>query len=443
MSNTSNTLQRTLGFRDLVLLVVGGVIGSGIFLVPGGVLQKSGGSIGLALVVWLIGGVLSLLGALSYGELGGMIPEAGGVYVYIREAFGPVFAFLYGWGLLLAIASGSVATLAVAASSYLQQFIPVGAVGGKLLAIGLIAILAAVNVRGTALSVRFVSIATVLKVGALAFLIIALPIVGHGFSAVHAWWPEHWNGAVLSGAGVAMISVLWAYEGWQYATTVAGEVVNPQRNFPGGLAVGTLAIVVIYVMANIGYIAALGPEGVANSNRIAADAVQATFSPGLATLIAIPIVISMLSAAQSLMLTSARVYYAMAKDRVFFQALAEVHPKFGTPAYSIIVGSVVAAVLTLIGNFQALLGYVIFVGWIFYGLAGLSVIVLRRTRPDAPRPFKVPGYPVTPALFVLAAAALVVNTIATQDPVKTLGALGAVATGIPIYYVWKRNRPAE
>lgn len=435
----STTLKRTIRLGDLALLVVGCVIGSGVFLVPGGVLSKSGGSIGLALLVWLVGGILSLGGALTYGELGGMAPEAGGIYAYLRDSFGPMVAFLYGWGALLAIASGTVATLAVAASNYLQHFVHVGFVGGKVMTVGLLALLAVVNICGTTLSMRLISVATLLKVGVLGFLIVALPFVGHGFSGVHAWWPEHFSPAVFSGAGVAMISVLWAYEGWQYATTVAGEVVNPSRNYPGGLLLGTGAIVVIYVFVNIGYIAALGPQGVMASNRVAADAVNATWGRGPASLVAIPIIISMLSSAQSFMLTSSRVYYAMANDGVFFSALAKVHPKFGTPANSILAVTAVAAILTLIGNFQTLLDYVVFVGWIFYALGGVSLIILRRTKPDAVRPFKVPGYPVVPILFVLSAAALVVNTLATQNLVRSLGALGVMALGIPVYFIWKRK----
>jgi len=435
-------LQRTITRNDVALLVVGSVIGSGIFLVPGGVLTQSGGSVGMAMVAWLIGGVLSLLGALTYGELGAMQPHAGGLYLYIRDAFGPLLAFLYGWVIFFCICAGTVATLAVASSTYLQQFVPVGETGRKVIAVAIVAGIAVLNVRGTKLSVTALNIGTTLKVGALAFLIAALPLLGRGWSKVDHWFPDRLDLSMLSGVGLAMISVLWAYEGWSYVTFVAGEVKDPQKNLPSGLAIGTVALIVIYVLANVAYIAALGPAGVAGSNRVAAESMQAVFGPTAATLIAIPIIISMISAAHSVILTMPRVYYAMARDGVFFQKLGEVHPKFGTPAFAVIAGASVAALYSLVGSFQQLLGYVIFVAWIFYGIAAGCVIVFRKTRADWPRPFKVPGYPLTPIIFILSAAAIVGNTILRQPARQTLLAFGIMAAGIPAFLLWKSRKKA-
>jgi len=435
-------LQRTITRNDVALLVVGSVIGSGIFLVPGGVLTQSGGSVGMAMVAWLFGGVLSMMGALTYGELGAMQPHAGGLYLYIRDAFGPLLAFLYGWVIFFCICAGTVATLAVASSTYLQQFIPMGETGRKLVSVAIVVGIALLNIRGTRISVKALNIGTGLKVGALAFIIVSLPLVGRGWSQVDRWFPAEFSFAMLSGVGLAMISVLWAYEGWSYVTFVAGEVKDPQKNLPSGLAIGTLALIVIYVLANVAYIAALGPDGVGKSNRVAAESMQAAFGPTAATLIAIPIIISMISAAHSVILTMPRVYFAMARDGVFFQKLGEVHPKFGTPAFAVAAGSLIAAVYSLVGTFQQLLGYVVFIAWIFYGIAAGCVIVFRKTRADWPRPFKVPGYPFTPILFILSAVAIVGNTIVQQSAKQTLIAFGIMAAGVPAYMVWSARRKA-
>lgn len=432
-------LARTIGRRDLTLIVIGGVIGSGIFLVPGGVLAKSGGTVGVALLVWLFGGVLSLLGALTYSELGAMNPGSGGLYLYVRDAFGRLPAFLYGWTVFFVIQAGTVATLAVASSAYLEQFVELGPTGRKLVSLILIALLTWLNVRGTRISIAALNAATVLKVAALVFLIVTLPLAGAGLGQVENWWPERFSPALLQGAGLAMVSVLWAYEGWQYATFVAGEVVEPQRNLPAGLALGTLALVAIYTLANLGYVAALGPEGVAGSNRVAAEAMQVTLGPTAAALIAIPIIIAMASAAHGVMLTMPRVYFAMARDGVFFRQLGEIHPTYGTPAAAVVGGGVVAAVLAMLGSFEQLLNYVVFVGWIFYGLGAASIFVFRRTMPDAPRPFRVPGYPWTPFLFVLSAAAIVLNTIVSQPLRQTVMGLGVVALGLPAYWFWRHR----
>ena len=432
-------LARTIGRRDLTLLVIGSVIGSGIFLVPGGVLAKSGGTVGVALLVWLLGGVLSLLGALTYSELGAMNPGSGGLYLYVRDAFGRLPAFLYGWTVFFVIQAGTVATLAVASSAYLEQFVPLGPSGRKVTSLVLIALLTWLNVRGTRISVAALNAATLLKVAALVFLIVTLPLAGPGLGQVETWWPEQFSPALLQGAGLAMVSVLWAYEGWQYATFVAGEVVEPQRNLPAGLALGTLALVAIYTLANLGYVAALGAAGVAGSNRVAAEAMQVTLGPTAAALIAIPIIISMASAAHGVMLTMPRVYFAMARDRVFFQRLGEIHPTYGTPAAAVVGGGLVAAVLAMLGTFEQLLNYVVFVGWIFYALGAASIFVFRRTLPDAPRPFRVPGYPWTPLLFILSAAAIVLNTIVSQPLRQTVIGLGVVALGLPAYWFWRHR----
>jgi APA family basic amino acid/polyamine antiporter len=433
-------LDRILGFRDLVLIVIGTVIGSGIFLVPGGVLKQAGGHAGPALLVWAAGGVLSLLGALAYGELGAMKPTAGGLYVYLRDAFGPLTAFLYGWTFFLVIATGSAATLAVASASYLESFIALGPLGQKLAAVALLGIVAALNVRSTRRSADVQNWSTAIKVCAL-LVMSAVLIVAHREpqAADASFWPASFTPEIFSGMGLGMIGVLWAYEGWQYVTFSAGEATDPQRTFPRAIVVGTASLIGIYVLANVGYLAALGPEGVVRSDRVAAEAVGAIVGPGAAKLIAAAILISIFSATNGLTITAPRVYYAMARDGLFFSKLAEVHPRYGTPAVSVIAGTLWAMILAASGTFEQLLTYVVFVGWIFYALGAACVFVLRRTEPDAERPFRVPGYPWTPLLFVVAAVALVGNTIATQPGRAAVG-IGVVLLGVPVYFLW---RPAK
>ena len=430
-----------LGLRDLILIVIGTVIGSGIFLVPGGVIRQAGGYAGPALVVWVIGGVLSLLGALAYGELGAMNPAAGGLYIYLRDAFGPITAFLYGWTFFLVIATGSAATLAVASSAYLQQFVPLGPIGQKATAVTLLAIVAVINVRSTRGSADVQNWTTAIKVGALLVMSVALLAGGGGARQPAPFWPPAFTSEIVSGMGLGMIGVLWAYEGWQYVTFSAGEATSPQRTFPRAIVAGTASLIGIYVLANIGYLAALGPDGVAASDRVAAEAVSRVAGSGAGRLIAAAILVSIFSAANGLTISAPRVYYAMARDGLFFRRLAAVHPRYGTPAASIVAGTAWSMVLAVSGTFEQLLTYVVFVGWIFYGLGAACVFILRRTRPDASRPFRVPGYPWTPLLFIVAAAALVANTIATQ-PVRAAIGIGVVLLGLPVYFVWRTRSAA-
>ena len=430
------SLPKTLTTLDLVFLIVGTVIGSGIFLVPGQILRSVQHRVGMALLVWVSGGLLSLLGALTYGELAALKPHAGGLYVYIRDGFGRPLAFLYGWALFFMIGSGSVATLAVAFSTYFRQVIPLTDVAARVSTVVMIAVVALLNVIGTRKSANVQNAATVLKVAAIAAMTAALLYLARGHGASEA--PAASTGSLASGFGIAMISVLWAYEGWQYCTFSAGEAVDPQRSFPRAFLLGSLALIAIYVVTNLGYIAALGSAGAAASDRVAADAMRAVGGSTAASLVTIPILISIFSAANGLVLTAPRVYYAMANDRVFFRKLGEVHPRFKTPAFAVVAGCAWAAVLAATGTFEQLLTYVVFTGWIFYGLGAATVFVYRRREPDAPRAYRVPGYPWTPLLFVVAAAALAVTTIIAQPRRAAVG-LGLVITGAPAYLIWRRR----
>jgi len=430
-------LRRVLGMRDLVSMIVGSVIGSGIFLVPGAVLRAVDKSVTLAAMAWFAGGVLSLLGALTYGELSAMKPQTGGLYVYIRDCFGSLTAFLFGWTMFFVISSGTIAGLAVAFSAYLGEFLKLSAPAAKAVSILMIATITAINVRGTRQSADLLNLTTTIKVTAILLMSIALLWVGRNPLPSARGSLTHSN-STFSGFGLAMISVLWAYEGWQYATYSAGEIVDPQRNFPRAFFTGLAALIGIYLFANLGYLVALGPEGVSSSSRVAASAVAAVIGIGIAKLVAIAILISMFSAANSMILTAPRVYYAMAKDRLFFKRFSEVHPRFGTPAFAIIGTGTWSAVLAASGTFEQLLTYVVSIGWIFYALAAASIFVYRRRAPDAVRPFRVPGYPLTPLIFILSAMGLVGNTAARQPGQVTIG-LGIVFLGVPAYLFWQRK----
>jgi APA family basic amino acid/polyamine antiporter len=445
-SGRSGHLRRTLGLTDLTLIAMGTVIGSGIFLVPGVVLRQTGGQTGPAIVVWIAAGILSLLGALTYAEMGAMKPEAGGLYVYIRDTFGPLPAFLYGWTSFLVIASGSIATLAVAFSGYLAKIVPVGPIAARVISVLLIVVLAAVNIRGTRNSATMQNWTTGAKVLALVALSVALLTFHHAPRPEVATWPASLTPSLVSGVGAAMIAVLWAYEGWQYVTFSAGETRDPQTTFPRGIMLATAALVVIYVLANLGYIAALGPQAAAATDQVATDAVGALMGPVAVRVIGVLILVSIFSAANGLMLTAPRMYFAMARDGVFFQRLALIHPRFGTPAFAISAIALWSALLAASGTFEQLLTYVVFTGWIFYGLGALSVFVYRSREPDARRPFRVPGYPITPILFVASAAALVLNTLVMQ-PARAAAGLGVVLLGTPAFLAWRartrRNQPAS
>ena len=433
------TLERTLGSRDLTLLVVGNVIGSGIFLVPASVMLQSGESIPIAISVWLVGGVLSLLGALSYAELGSMDPGAGGLYAYIRDAFGAFPAFLYGWTLFFVIGAGTIATLAVAAANYLTQFFPMTPPAKSAVAVGLIVVMAVINVRGTKGSASVQNLATGIKVFAILAMSALFFLFGKGATLTpiaHVVAPLS-----VSGIGLSIISVLWAYEGWQYVTFVAGEAKDPRRTIPRALVLGTVILIAIYILANFAYVAALGTARMAVSDRVAGEAAAQVLGPTAGKAIALAIIVSMYSAAHATVITVPRVYFAMSRDGLFFRKLAQVHVHYGTPAVAVVTSCAWAAVLAITGTFEQLLTYVVFIGWIFYALGAAAVIALRIKRPDAPRPFRVPGYPVTPALFVLSAAAIVGNTMISQPKQAAIG-IAVVLLGAPAYFIWKRRLPA-
>ena len=438
-------LVRTLRQLDLLLLFIGSVIGSGIFLTPGLILQQLHGSVGFSFLVWVVGGVLSLLGALTYAELSASNPEAGGLYCFIRDGFGRVPAFLYGWSLFLVIASGSIAALARAFTRYLSEIIPLSAPAATIVSVAMIGVVTAVNVWGTRQSSDLQNWTTFVKVLLIVLLSAVLLSLGHHASELPAAMGATQSGsALLSSFGLAMIAVLWAYEGWQFGTYSAGEVLEPQKSFPRAFLSGSLILVALYLIANVAYLIALGPAAATMSDAIAATAATAVLGPWAGKMIALTILVSTFSATNSVILTAPRVFYAMANDNLFFKKLAEVHPHFRTPAAAVIALGVWSAILACAGKFAELIGGVIFIGWIFYGLGAAAIFPIRRASNGKPIPYRVPGYPFTPFLFVLAAAAIVANAIylAFRDPVEFRNVTVAIALfllGLPAYYFWRRR----
>jgi len=392
--------------------------------------------------VWLVGGILSLLGALSYAELGAMegTGSGGGLYAFIRDGFGPFPAFLYGWTLFFVIGAGTIATLSVAAANYMTQFTPMTALQKDIVAVTLIVVMAVINVRGTRGSASVQNVATAIKVIAILGMSAVMFVLGDGGGGVttaHVVTP-----ASVSGVGLSIISVLWAYEGWQYVTFISAEAKDPQRSLPKAITLGTVLLIVIYLVANFAYLAALGPARVAASERVAGEAVAAVMGPAAGWVIAAAIIVAMYSAAHSTVITVPRVYYAMARDGLFFSRLTEVHPRYGTPSLAILTSCAWAIVLALSGTFEQLLTYVVFIGWMFYALGAAAVIALRIKRPDAVRPFRVPFYPLTPVLFILAGAVIVINTVVTQPRDSAIG-IAVVLAGAPAYVIWKRRREKQ
>ncbi|HMI52939.1 MAG TPA: amino acid permease [Candidatus Saccharimonadales bacterium] len=438
-------LVRTIRLRDLLFLFIGSVIGSGIFLTPGLILRDLDGSVGLSLLVWLVGGILSLLGALTYAELAAANPEAGGLYCYIRDGFGHLPAFMYGWCLFLVIASGTIAALAHAFTRYLAEVLPLTGFQSKVIAVLMIAVVTAVNVWGTRKSSDLQNWTTLIKAGIVVVLSAVLLSMGqHASELPPALGTTQHGFSLFSSFLLAMIAVLWAYEGWQFGTYSAGEVIEPQKCFPRAFLLGSLLLAGLYLIAVVGYLVALGPAAATASDAIAATAVAAVLGHGAGKIVAFTILISTFSATNSVILTAPRVFYAMANDNLFFKKLAEVHPKFKTPASAIVALGAWSAVLACAGKFAELASGAIFIGWIFYGLGAAAIFPIRRASKGLPIPYRVPGYPWTPVVFVLAAAAIVLNPIylAFRDPTQFRSiavALVLLALGLPAYLFWRKR----
>jgi basic amino acid/polyamine antiporter, APA family len=443
VDKTKIALPRILSLWDVVMIVIGGVVGSGIFLSPSEIAAAVPAPL-LMLAVWVIGGMFSFFGAVAFAELGAAMPEAGGIYVFLREAYGPLISFLFGWTLFLVIDSGSIATLAVAFShNILPRFVEMTPFVKKLISAAFVIFLGAVNYVGLRWGSRLQNWTTYLKTGAIAIIVGAVVFFAKGHGAVKNFvepGPGPFNFPLLGAFGIGLVASLWAYKGWEAATYSAGEVKNPKKNLPLGILIGTISVIVLYVLANLAYLYIM-PVGkiAASEGRVALDVMQIIGGPLLATIITVLILFSILGAANQNMLTSPRVYFAMARDGMFFKKIAECHPKFLTPHISIIAITVWAFLLTLTGTFNQLFTYVIFGEWIFFGMTVASVIVLRKKRPDLERPYKTWGYPVTPIIFVLAAVYVAISALIGQFK-NAMGGLLIILMGVPAYFFWRTSR---
>jgi APA family basic amino acid/polyamine antiporter len=433
-----NELKRALGLTDCALLVIGSVIGSGIFLTPGNIARTVQGVESMFLV-WITGGILSFFGALAFAELGAMFPRSGGIYVFLREAYGPLTGFLYGWCTFFVMQSGSIATLAAAFAIYLSYLLPVSAGVAKASAIGVIGILVLINCLGVRSGARVQNVLTLIKIGSLVGISLTLFLASGGTVQHFSYAPSPRPSFSWSAFGIAMIAVLWAYEGWHILTYNAGEVNNPKRNLTSGLLLGTFVIIVLYLTVNIAYLYALPFEKISGSQRLASDAMELALGSQGGTLIAVAILISITGAINSNVLGGPRVYFAMARENLFFSPFAYVQPRYVVPTVSIVLQGLWASLLTLVGSFERLFSYTVFVSWLFYGLGGIAVIVLRQKRPYLERPYKAWGYPVVPLMFALMAFLIVMNTI-VNDFKNAFWGLLVVVTGLPAYLYWERKK---
>lgn len=428
------TLIRELTFRDGFALVVGTVIGSGVFLVPANIARQIP-STPLALLIWAAGGLLTLFGALSLAELGSMFPGAGGLYVYLRAAYGKPAGFLYGWGMLTLIHSGSIATLAVAFGLYASQLVPMNLLTPKLLSIASIALLTILNMFGLRAGKLTQNIVTACKLGGIGLMIVLL-FASQRKPLLNA--PIRPGPPLALAVGAALVAVLWAYEGWHTLSFASAEFRNVARDFPRSLCWGAVALIVIYLCANLSYFHVLSTGELQATDQPAALAVQSAYGGPASALITALIVTSILGSINGMVLTGSRLYFAMAQDGIFLASFGKLNGA-RVPMIALAVQGAWAVCLTLAGTFQELFTYVIFTAWIFYGLAVLGVIVLRYREPALPRSYKVPGYPVAPILFVLAALFIIAITI-VNGPLHALYGIGLILAGLPLSWILSRRR---
>ena len=471
-------LVKGLSLFDSTTLVMGSMIGSGVFIVAADI-GRQVQSPGLFFLTWIIGGLMTVVAAVSYGELAGMMPQAGGQYIYLREAFGPLFGFLYGWTLFLVIQTGTVAAVAVAFGKFLGVFAPWVSAKTLLLNLGTIAVfgrpvaltfssqqliailvvffLSVLNIFGLRVGAGVQNVFTVLKVAALLGVVM-LGIwwaSGHPVPATSRqafWQGAHWNLATLTLVAVALVGPLFSSDAWNNVTFTGSEVINPKRNLPLALFMGTAAVCTIYFACNWAYYRALPFYGVAHGglleqgiqhaaeDRVATAAVQVMLGGRGAGLMAAAIMISTFGCVNGLVLAGARVYYAMAKDGLFFSSVGKINPKYHTPAMSLMISAVWAATLTLTGSYSQLLDYVIFAVVLFYILTIAGIFRLRRTRPEAPRPYRAWGYPVLPLLYIAFASFVELALLTNKDKaLQSFAGLSIVAIGVPVYFLWRRR----
>jgi APA family basic amino acid/polyamine antiporter len=426
---------RRLTLFDLVLIGAGGAIGSGIFRTPSQV-AAAVPSPAWMLAAWALGGAVTLAGALTFAELGAAMPRAGGQYVWLSEAYGGLVGFLHGWAYFLVVVTGAIAALAIVFAEYVGYFVPLGPTGTKLVALAALAVLAGINVVGVRLAAAVGDALTLAKLAALA-AIVGLA-VWKGSAQADAVEATGAVGVGAAGMGAAMIGVLWSYGGWQHASFAASEAKRPQRDVPLGMVVGASIVTLVYLLTNVAYLRLLPLGAIIASPHIASDAVEAAIGRAGGAAVAAAIAVSALGTAGIFTLTTPRVYWAMAERGLFFRGMGDLHPRWRTPARAILLQTAWAAVLVLAwGTFESLVSYVLFVDWLFFGLTGAAVFILRR-RQGPPEHYRVPGYPLVPLAFIGMSLWFLGSTLWGQ-PKQALAGAALLALGVPVYMLWKRR----
>ena len=431
-------LERVLSLLDATMINVGGIIGSGIFMVPATVALYTASS-SLFFMVWIFGGIISLFGALSVAELGAAMPKAGGQYVFLSEAYGPVWGYLYGWSAVAVINTASMAAVGVAFAEYLKFFYTISDLAVKEIAIFSIILLTIINIVDVKSGARFQNIFTFAKLGAiLGVILLGLFLEGGSTQNFSPLFTDRPPLSLIGPLGLAMVAVLWTFDGWIFVTYVAGEVKNPERNIPLSLIFCMVIVVSVYIALNTVLVYVLGFDQMIGSELVMADAASKFIGGKGAAIVTIIILISLIGANNGFILTSARINYAMARDNRFFKQAAFIHPKFQSPANALIIQCIWACILTFSGTFNQLITYIIFASWIFYGMSAGAVIILRKKKPEMDRPYKTPFYPWIPIIFILFAIFLTVNTILEAPRDAAIGT-GIILAGLPLYYYWKNN----
>jgi APA family basic amino acid/polyamine antiporter len=429
-------LPRRLGLIDALAICIGITIGGGIFLVPNLVAQELK-SPGMIIAVWIFAGVISFFGALAAAELGCALPDTGGQYVYLREAYGPIMGFLCGWSMFTVARTAQIAWLAVTLAMYLSYFVPLSPVESKMVGVGAIVLFTAINYRGVMAAAMVQRTFTAAKLAGLLVIIVGAFLWTGKPTSTPAVLADS-SGGWISSFGVALIACVLAYDGWVQLSSVAGEIRNPQRNVFLALAIGSGACIVIYVLANLAYMRVLSIHEIAASQRVAASAAERFLGPRGASLVSLTILVSIIGTLNGCFLTSPRVYFAQARDGLFLRKFGEIQPRYQTPGFAILAQSVWALVLLISGSYETLVDYAMFALWLSYGLMIAGVIILRRKQPHQPRPYRMWGYPVTPILFIAITVWFLVNMLWTR-PVPSLASLILIASGIPVYFVWARR----
>jgi amino acid transporter len=435
-----DALPRRLGLWSAVAVLVGSTIGSGIFRVPSTVAADVG-TVGAMILLWVLGAAIALFGALTLAELAALFPRSGGIYVFLREAYGPMPAFLFGWTELLVIRPSALGGIAMLFAEYVQTFVPITQTGVKLVAAGAIVTLATANILSVRWGALVQNASTAAKAATLVGLAAVAFLFGDGSAGALAA-PIEWQPLTWGGFGIALVAVMWAYDGWADLTFMAGEVKDPARVLPRALLGGTAAVIAIYLVVNAAYLYVLPVSEMAGRPLVAADAARTVFGQAGAAIVAAMVMLSAFGALNGSTMTGPRIFYAMADDGLFFRPIAAVHPRYKTPFAAIALAAALGIGYVSIRSFEQLADAFILGIWPFYALAVGAVFLLRRRRPDLERPYRAWGYPVVPLVFLLASVAMLANAV-VEEPGQTLFGFGVILLGIPVFWFWKRQAPGQ